>query len=140
MAEPYRVLSIDGGGIRGLIPAKLLAEIERRTEKPVSELFDLTAGTSTGGILTLALAMPAEGVPAWSAQELIGLYEREGPHIFSRSLRHRIRSADGLLDERYPADGLERALDTYFGTARLSEALTEAVSYTHLTLPTIYSV
>ncbi len=127
MAERYTILSIDGGGIRGLIPAKVLAQIERRTGKPVSELFDLVAGTSTGGILTLALAMPADGAPAWSAQELIGLYEREGPEIFSRDVWHRIRSGEGLLDERYPSDGLERAFDTYFGQTRLSEALTEVL-------------
>jgi len=50
-----KVLSIDGGGIRGIIPAMILAEIERRTGKLTSELFDLVAGTSTGGILALGL-------------------------------------------------------------------------------------
>lgn len=128
MAESYRMLSIDGGGIRGLIPATLLAEIERRTERPMSELFDLVAGTSTGGILALALTLPdSERRPAWSARDLIGVYEREGPSIFSRSLWHRIRSAEGLIDERYPVDGLERAFDSYLGRARLSEALTEVL-------------
>src|SRR5215210_1589295 len=48
-----KVLSIDGGGIRGIIPATVLAEIERRTGKLTSEVFDLVAGTSTGGILAL---------------------------------------------------------------------------------------
>ena len=49
------ILSIDGGGIRGIIPAMLLAHIEHTTQKSVSELFDLVVGTSTGGILACAL-------------------------------------------------------------------------------------
>jgi patatin-like phospholipase/acyl hydrolase len=53
-----KVLSIDGGGIRGIIPAMVLAEIEKRTNKPISELFHLIAGTSTGGIITLGLTKP----------------------------------------------------------------------------------
>ena len=46
-----KVLSIDGGGIRGLIPALVLAEIELRTERRIADLVDMIAGTSTGGIL-----------------------------------------------------------------------------------------
>lgn len=49
------ILSIDGGGIRGIIPAMILAHIEHTTQKSVSELFDLVVGTSTGGILACAL-------------------------------------------------------------------------------------
>jgi patatin-like phospholipase/acyl hydrolase len=51
-----KILSIDGGGIRGLIPALVLAEIETRTGKAVADCFDLIAGTSTGGILALGFA------------------------------------------------------------------------------------
>ncbi|WP_441293680.1 patatin-like phospholipase family protein [Brasilonema octagenarum] len=54
----YKILSIDGGGIRGIIPALLLAEIERRTQKPIFSLFDLITGTSSGGILALGLTKP----------------------------------------------------------------------------------
>jgi patatin-like phospholipase/acyl hydrolase len=49
MSDPfYKILSIDGGGIRGLIAGLILVEIEKRTGKAISELFDLIAGTSTG--------------------------------------------------------------------------------------------
>ncbi len=54
-----KVLAIDGGGIRGLIPALVLAEIERRTGRRIAEMFDLIAGTSTGGILACGLAAAA---------------------------------------------------------------------------------
>jgi patatin-like phospholipase/acyl hydrolase len=50
MPKLVKVLSNDGGGIRGIVPASVLAEIERRTKRPVAKLFDLVAGTSTGGI------------------------------------------------------------------------------------------
>jgi uncharacterized protein len=67
-----KVLSIDGGGIRGILPAMILAEIERRTRKLTSELFDLVAGTSTGGILALGLTKPGQnGKPKYSAKKLI---------------------------------------------------------------------
>lgn len=119
-----KVLSIDGGGIRGLIPALVLVEIERRTRRHTAELFDLVAGTSTGGILACALTRPgADGAPAFSAQELSEIYLTEGPKIFDRSLPKRISSLDGLIDERYSDDGLNAALELYLGDARLSDAL-----------------
>ena len=86
-----RVLAIDGGGIRGLIPALVLTELERRAGRRVFEMFDLIAGTSTGGILACALCAP-DPLPA---SELVSLYEDEGPKIFDRSLFQRIRSAEG---------------------------------------------
>ena len=56
--EMRKVLAIDGGGVRGIIPAMVLAEIEKQTGKPIAELFDLVVGTSTGGILALGLVAP----------------------------------------------------------------------------------
>ena len=83
-AEPpvdgaFRILSIDGGGIRGAFAAAFLAEIERRLGRPIAEHFDLIAGTSTGGIIAtaLALGMPAAGVETF--------YQERGPDIFSRA-------------------------------------------------------
>jgi uncharacterized protein len=112
-----RVLSIDGGGIRGLIPALVLAELERRAGRQVFELFDLLAGTSTGGILACALCAP-DPLPA---ERLVALYEEEGPEIFDRSLWQRVRSAEGLLDEKYDAAALERALERFLARKRLKD-------------------
>jgi patatin-like phospholipase/acyl hydrolase len=112
-----RVLAIDGGGIRGLIPALVLTELERRAGRRVFEMFDLIAGTSTGGILACALCAP-DPLPA---SELVALYEDEGPNIFSRSLFQRIKSADGLLDEKYDDAALDRALERFLEHKRLAE-------------------
>jgi predicted acylesterase/phospholipase RssA len=128
MARPLTVLALDGGGIRGVIPAMVLAEIERRTRARIAELFDLIAGTSTGGILALLLAKPARGgKPQFAASDVVELYEKEGRRIFDRSLWHRFIALENLLDEKYPADGLEAVLDRYFGGAMLSQAATEVL-------------
>ena len=119
-----KVLSIDGGGIRGLIPALVLAEIERRTGRRTAEMVDLVAGTSTGGILACALTRRGpDGRPLFTAEELAGIYVEEGPRIFHRGLIKKLFSAGGWIDERYEDDGLERALARYLGDAYLSEAL-----------------
>lgn len=117
----YRILSIDGGGIRGLIPALVLAELERITQTPCASLFDLIAGSSTGGILALGLA---KGYPA---TELARLYEREGPAIFGRSAERRLLRLFRLAEGKYPAHGIEHVLDRYFGSTRLSEARTDVL-------------
>jgi uncharacterized protein len=118
-----RVLSIDGGGIRGIIPALVLAELERRSGRRTFELFDLIAGTSTGGILACALCAP-DPLPA---ERLVALYEEEGPKIFDRSIWQRIQSADGLLDEKYEAEALDRALERFLADKLLSEAVPDLI-------------
>ena len=123
-----KILSIDGGGIRGVIPAVVLADIEHRTGRPVTELFDLVAGTSTGGILALGLARPGDGGgPAYDAAALVGLYEEHGATIFRRSPWRRFIALENLLDEKFPADGLESVLRRYFGDTTMSQALTEVL-------------
>ncbi len=123
-----KVLCIDGGGIRGLIPALVLQEIERRTGRRIAELVDLVAGTSTGGILACGLTRPGpDGRPRFSAQELAGIYVEEGPSIFRRSLLKRIFSVEGWVDERYEDDGLNAALARYLGDASLSDALADVL-------------
>ena len=122
-----RVLAIDGGGIRGIIPAMVLAELERRAGRPAHTLFDLIAGTSTGGIIACALARP-EPRPA---TELVDLYRREGPGIFSRSLLRRVTSAEGFLDEKYDDDALNAALTQHLGDTALRDAQTRVLVTTY---------
>ena len=123
-----RILSIDGGGIRGIIPALILTEIERRTGRRICDIFDLLAGTSTGGILALGLVRPGKNnAPRYSAGELLELYEREGGNIFSGSVCYTVSSAGGLLRSKYPSEGIDSALEKYFGDTRLSEAVRDVV-------------
>jgi len=123
-----KVLSIDGGGIRGIIPAMVLTEVERRTERRIAEMFDLVAGTSTGGILALGLTKPGQdNKPEYSAKKLIELYETEGGKIFSIPVWHRIHSGWGLADEKYPSTGIDEVALKYFGDVRLAQAFKEVL-------------
>jgi uncharacterized protein len=117
---------VDGGGIRGVIPAMVLAELEERTGRHTADLFDLIAGTSTGGIIACALTVPGPGGgPRWTANDLVDLYLTEGPRIFHHSIGRQLSSGLGLLDEKYDARPLEQALDTFLGDAMISDALTD---------------
>ena len=119
------VLAVDGGGIRGIIPATVLAEMEARAGRPAASMFQLVSGTSTGGIIAAAITAPGrEGRPRHRAAELVELYLEEGPRIFSRSLGRRLLTGWGLFDEKYGDDALNDILRRYLGEARLSEALT----------------
>jgi uncharacterized protein len=125
VAGTFKVLSIDGGGIRGIIPAMLLAEIEHHSGKSIAEMFDLIAGTSTGGILALGLTKPGlDGGPEYSAKKLIDLYENEGEQIFSLPAWDQGTPVGGLAEEKYPSEGIEEVAKMYFQEVWLAEALT----------------
>jgi patatin-like phospholipase/acyl hydrolase len=117
-----RVLSIDGGGIRGIIPAMVIASIEKKMGKPARELFDLMVGTSTGGILALGLSRPGSGRQAqFSARRVVKLYEEQGDKIFEYSLWRKLRTVGGILEESYSHEVLEGILGKYFAGATLGD-------------------
>ena len=126
-ARRMKVLAIDGGGIRGLIPALVLAEIERRTGRRMAEMFDLIAGTSTGGILACALSRRgADGRPAWSARSRHAV-PRGGPEdLHALADQAGSRRVGGLHRRAYDDTALNAALESYLGEARLKEALDRA--------------
>lgn len=135
-SDRFRILSVDGGGIRGLVPAVVLAELERRIEaeagepRALSDCFHLLAGTSTGGLIALGLTAPepeSPGRPLLSAQGLVRLYREDGPRIFTRGLWWRLRSLGGWAAPKYPADPLAEVLGERLGEARLREALREVI-------------
>ena len=119
-----RILCIDGGGIRGIVPAVVLDALEQRTGRAISDCFDLIAGTSTGGIIALALTRPdPRGRPQYTAADVVGFYEDIGPSIFARDPLHRARTLESLGGPRFDAAALRRAMLEYFGDTRLSDAL-----------------
>ena len=74
--QRYRVLALDGGGIKGTYTAAVLQCLEQLSGKRISEHFDLIAGTSTGGIIAIAIGL---GVPL---EQILKLYVEQGPQIF----------------------------------------------------------
>lgn len=121
-----RILSIDGGGIRGTFPAAFLAALEDDLKEPIGSYFDLIAGTSTGGIIAIGLAL---GIPA---RDILKLYEECGPEIFGQEqggwrslLMKTYRNARWLgWGPKYTTDALERALKSVLGEKKIGDAKT----------------
>ncbi len=113
-----RILTIDGGGMRGVLPATFLTVLEARHGAALGAEFDLVAGTSTGGIIAAALVRPDTPV---SAAEIATIYRRAGPHIFGRSVWRALGTMNGVSDEKYDSRFLSRVLDDTFGPRRLGD-------------------
>ncbi|HEX9490360.1 MAG TPA: CBASS cGAMP-activated phospholipase [Stellaceae bacterium] len=109
-----RVLTIDGGGIKGVFPAAFLAEIEDRIGEPIYDYFDLIAGTSTGGILAIGLGL------GLTAGELLQLYKEFGARIFQpRPVTGGLRR---LLRAKYSLEPLREAVSKAYGDRRLGHS------------------
>lgn len=106
-----KILSIDGGGIRGIIPAIILAEIEKRTGKKISDMFDLIAGTSSGGLIAAMIASQNHK----PADLIVELYEKRGHEIFSRDICEFIFSFASLSDHKFSSTGITKVLTDVFG-------------------------
>lgn len=129
--KEFKILSIDGGGIRGLIPALFLANIEGRLQKPLYSYFDLICGTSTGGFIALAAA---KGV---KMKELTALYEKKAPLIFPKSYPQKAKNLfrDMAL---YDNKALIKELSNIFGNGKMSDLKTNAaVTGSNVTSKTI---
>lgn len=110
----FRILSIDGGGIKGVFAASFLAALERDLQNPIRDYFDLISGTSTGGIIAIGLGL------GLSAEELKNFYISKGPAIFPRSaalgwMRH-------WLVPKYSAEPLRSALSAAVGGKILGDS------------------
>ena len=94
-----KILSIDGGGIRGIIPAMVLNKIEKETGQEIAEIFDLIAGTSTGGLLALGLIKDGGGgkQDQYTAEALVNIYKDRGNDIFGREFRRETSDLETLI-------------------------------------------
>ena len=116
----FRILSIDGGGIRGVFPAAFLAGLEERylDGTPVSRYFDLIAGTSTGGVIAIGLGAGLR------ATELRDLYAERGCEIFppTNPVSKKVRKGLGFFRHKYNSDSLSKILSDSFGRRTLAES------------------
>ena len=107
-----RILSIDGGGIRGVFPASFLATVEEAVGRNVGDYFDLIVGTSTGGIIALGLGL------GWSAASVLQFYDwgrRSSAAIASCFLRQ-------WWLAKYASRPLRKALERHFASRKLGES------------------
>lgn len=126
--KTFRILSLDGGGIRGVFPAAFLARLEEHLEHPIGRYFDLIAGTSTGGIIAIGLGL---GV---ATSDILKLYVEQGPAIFDQQhgpvenwIRQKARGFAHLFVTKHSSEPLRRALEGVLGRRRLGESRTRLV-------------
>ena len=133
MNSRMRILSIDGGGVRGIVAARILCEVERKiqeitgdVEARIADYFDLVAGTSAGGLIAASALVPDEknlGRARYTVRDGLDHYLNYAGRIFRLPLTRRIRTVGGLSDEKYPTDGLLECLNVAFGDLWLSDLL-----------------
>lgn len=124
-------------GCRGIVPGVVLSGLENKLIKAtgndqtrLADYFDFFAGTSTGGIISCGLLIPDDNNPArpkYKAEDLVNMYMNWGGDIFHIPFFHRLRSAGGVVDEKYPATGIEEAMRTYFGDCELKHLLRQCL-------------
>jgi patatin-like phospholipase/acyl hydrolase len=105
----FRILSLTGGGYRGLFTVQVLDRIEKAIGKPIREHFDLIAGTSIGGIVAIGLAQGMNPATISSA------FEKHGKAIFPKP---RLFGRWGLTQSRYDANGLAKTIDAVLGETK----------------------
>ena len=134
-----RVLSIDGGGIRGIIPAMILNYIEEHTGKRIATMFDLIAGTSTGGILALGLTkrnsdlkgtkrnsdFKDKSEPEYAASELVDFYRKYGSKIFKEQILGPID--DLFFGSKFGSQGKQEVLTDLLGETHIEDAVREVL-------------
>ncbi len=123
--KKYKILSIDGGGIRGILPAMILQEMERRLRQRtgnanarIADCFDMIAGTSAGGMLACSMLYNHDG-KKMDCATAVELFEQGGPKIFKKTFLNQIRR---VFDSLYPAKNIESVLADIFGNSQLSDS------------------
>jgi uncharacterized protein len=118
------LLTIDGGGVRGIIPASVLAYVEARAGRPVADLFDLVAGASTGSLIAVALSKPGDdGRPSLAARQVAESYMQDVQRLFPSGVMLDIETTDGLLRPKFSAQALEALLQARLADLHLSELI-----------------
>lgn len=150
------ILSIDGGGIRGIIPARILLYLEEELKNTLrsrlkskiegslgsqldseekvpftphlAKFFDVMAGTSTGGIITLGLNVPdpqEQTLPRFGVSTLVNLYEKHGNEVFTPGVRNSLLC--NIFIPKFDAHGLETLLNTYFCESTLKDTISKVI-------------
>lgn len=129
--KKIRILSLDGGGIRGIITCVILKYIEeliqkKHPEAKLGDYFDLISGTSTGGLIACVLLVPDKKnskTAKYSIDTALKLYAEKGGDIFKVSTWKKLINPFGLLNEEISVNSLEKQLTDFFGDLELKELI-----------------
>ncbi|MEQ9298698.1 MAG: patatin-like phospholipase family protein [Cyclobacteriaceae bacterium] len=121
MSNKFLILSIDGGGTRGIIPATIIQRLHQdlNNNRPITDEFDLMAGTSTGGILCTGLAYGK------SPEDMVNLYLKDSKNIFFDTIWDNTRDMGTLRGANYSHKRFKNILKSYFGTDTLATIRTK---------------
>lgn len=145
------VLSIDGGGVRGIIPGTILAFLEEKLQEldgpdaRIADYFDVIAGTSTGGLVTAMLTAPhpeKKDRPRFAAKEINEFYLKHCPKIFPSVSNGPIGLMKSIAGPKYDGEYLHSIVREILGETRVSQALRDIVIPTFdikLLQPTVFS-
>jgi len=123
-----RVLSIDGGSMRGLLALHCLAYLEKRSGRPACELFDVMVGTSSGAFIVAALSVPLDHqTPRFTAAELIKEFPKVWGGTFDVPLIHPLLSLEGRSAPKYLTPVRQSVFQKFFGNTQVGEALTTII-------------
>ena len=123
-----RILSVDGGGMRGLLALKCLDYLEKRSGRRACELFDVMVGTGSGAFVVAALSLPQDhDAPRFTAAELM----KEFPKIWAKTLQvppiHPVLSLEGRTAPKYLTRTRQKVFQEFFGDAQVGAALTTTI-------------
>ncbi|SHH78761.1 CBASS cGAMP-activated phospholipase [Winogradskyella jejuensis] len=128
--KKFKILSIDGGGLRGIIPLQVIKQIESITGEPIHKSFDLIAGTSTGGLLACALTMQDYNsievdTRKYTLDEIEAIYKERGSEIFPKHnlLKSGINGISKWFRPQFKIKNLISVLDEYFDDNRITSCL-----------------
>ncbi|KJV69582.1 patatin-like phospholipase family protein [Candidatus Neoehrlichia procyonis] len=116
------VLSVDGGGIKGIIAATILCEIEKKLAMPLSKIFSMFAGSSVGSLISaLLIVQDDKGCSKYMAKDILGFFLQYGKKMFTNSILRRITSY--VIGSRYSSDNLRETIDCFFENVQMKDLM-----------------
>jgi uncharacterized protein len=124
----FNILTIDGGGLRGIVPTRILQKVEELTGKPILDTFDMVAGTSTGGLIASCLTLRNEtkhNRPKYNLQDIAEIYIQKGKVIFPirSGIWKFLYGFTDLFLPAYSAIGIEKVLKQFVSDQRIKDSL-----------------
>ena len=128
MMKKFKILSIDGGGLRGVVPLTILKEVEKITGKRLYQCFDMVAGTSTGGLIACACMLKDKNNPVqpqYTLDDILNVYLNRGHEIFPEPnlIGHLWGSISDKWHPQFTADGIKKVFTDVLKDAKLSDSL-----------------